>query len=142
MIRKFKKCLITGITGSGGSYLAEYIIKKNKNIKVFGLYRSLGYLNLLKKKYNKKIFFIKVDLRNYQKLKNIIKKIKPDVIFHIASNADVRRSFDYPIECTHNNNTITSNLLESLRQLKLNPITLICSTSEVYGAVKKKKIFR
>lgn len=140
MSRKFKKCLITGITGSGGSYLAEYIIKKNKNIKVFGLYRSLGNLNLLKKKYNKKIFFIKVDLRNYKKLKNIIKKIKPDVIFHIASNADVRRSFDYPIECTHNNNTITSNLLESLRQLKLNPITLICSTSEVYGAVKKKDI--
>ena len=122
MNRKFKKCLITGITGSGGSYLAEYIIKKNKNIKVFGLYRSLGYLNILKKKCNKKIFFIKVDLCNYQKLKNIIKKIKPDVIFHIASNADVRRSFDYPIECTHNNNTITSNLLETLRQLKLNPI--------------------
>jgi GDP-mannose 4,6-dehydratase len=140
MNRKFKKCLITGITGSGGSYLAEHIIKKNKNIKVFGLYRSLGNLNILKKNYNKKIFYSKVDLCNYQKLKNIIKKIKPDVIFHIASNADVRRSFDYPIECTHNNNTITSNLLEALRQLKLNPITLICSTSEVYGAVKKKDI--
>ena len=135
-----KIALITGITGSGGSYLAEYIIKKNKNIKVFGLYRSLGNLNILKKHCNKKIFFFKVDLCNYLKLKNIIKKIKPDVIFHIASNADVRRSFDYPIECTHNNNTITSNLLESLRQLKLNPIILICSTSEVYGAVKKKDI--
>ena len=140
MNRKFKKCLITGITGSGGSYLAEHIIKKNKNIKVFGLYRSLGNLNILKKNCNKKIFYFKVDLCNYQKLKNIIKKIKPDVIFHIASNADVRRSFNYPIECTHNNNTITSNLLETLRQLKLNPITLICSTSEVYGAVKKKDI--
>ncbi len=35
MNRKFKKCLITGITGSGGSYLAEYIIKKNKNIKEY-----------------------------------------------------------------------------------------------------------
>ena len=32
--RKFKKCLITGITGSGGSYLAEYILLKDiYNIK-------------------------------------------------------------------------------------------------------------
>ena len=35
--RKFKKCLITGITGSGGSYLAEYILLKDKNIKIFGI---------------------------------------------------------------------------------------------------------
>ena len=28
MNRKFKKCLITGISGSGGSYLAEYILSK------------------------------------------------------------------------------------------------------------------
>jgi GDP-4-dehydro-6-deoxy-D-mannose reductase len=140
MNRKFKKCLITGITGSGGSYLAEHIIKKEKKIKIFGLYRSEGYLNLLKKKYPKKIMFFKVDLCNFKKLNNTLKKIKPDVIFHLASNADVRGSFDNPIECTHNNNTITTNLLESLRKLRLNPITLICSTSEVYGAVSRKDI--
>ena len=37
MSRKFKKCLITGITGSGGSYLAEYISKfeKKYNYMVF-----------------------------------------------------------------------------------------------------------
>ena len=30
MSRAFKNCLITGITGSGGSYLAEHILKKIK----------------------------------------------------------------------------------------------------------------
>ena len=49
MSRKFKRCLITGITGSGGSYLAEYILKKDKNIKIFGVYRSNGFLKLLRK---------------------------------------------------------------------------------------------
>ena len=34
--RKFKKCFITGITGSGGSYLAEHIYKKDKQIKLYG----------------------------------------------------------------------------------------------------------
>ena len=39
-----------------------------------------------------------------------------------------------------NNNNITLTLLESLRTLKINPILMICSTSEVYGLVKKNEI--
>jgi GDPmannose 4,6-dehydratase/GDP-4-dehydro-6-deoxy-D-mannose reductase len=138
--RNFKKCLITGITGSLGSYLAEYILKKNKNIKIFGLYRSAGYLNFLKKKYKNRIFFFKIDLNNYAQLEKILKKIKPDLIFHLASNADVRMSFEKPIDCTINNNLITSNLLEALRRLKINPINIVCSTSEVYGSVNTKDL--
>ena len=49
-MRNFKRCLITGITGSGGSYLAEHILKKNNNTNVYGFYRSEGYLKFLKKK--------------------------------------------------------------------------------------------
>jgi len=140
MNRRFKKCLITGITGSGGSYLAEYILKKDSNIKISGLYRSNGYLNFLKKKYKKRIIFYKIDLRNFSKLKKILKIINPDLIYHLASNADVKMSFDKPINCTVNNTIITVNLLEALRSLKINPITIICSTSEVYGAVNKKDL--
>ena len=49
-MRKFKKCFITGITGAGGSYLAEHIHKKNNKIKIIGTYRSKGFLNILTKK--------------------------------------------------------------------------------------------
>ena len=38
-MRKFKNCLITGITGSGGSYLYEKILEKDKNIIIYGTYR-------------------------------------------------------------------------------------------------------
>ena len=38
--RNFKNCLITGITGSGGSYLAEHINNKNKKIKILGTTRK------------------------------------------------------------------------------------------------------
>ena len=109
-MRKFKKCLITGVTGSGGSYLAEYILQKDKYIKIYGFYRSPGYLEFLKKKH-KRIKFYKVDLNNFQITKNKLKKVKPDVIFHLASNADVRGSFDKPKEIVSNNNNITLNLL-------------------------------
>jgi GDP-mannose 4,6-dehydratase len=141
MSRNFKRCIVTGATGSGGSYLVEHLIKKDKNIKIFALYRSKGYLNFLKKNYkNNNIYFIKIDLQNFSGIKKIIKKIRPDLIFHMASDADVRGSFDNPISCTSNNNLITVNLLEAIRQTKINPIVVICSTSEVYGSVTKKDI--
>ena len=50
MNRTFKRCLITGIGGSGGSYLAEYIIKNSPSTKIFGFRRSEGYSKYLKKK--------------------------------------------------------------------------------------------
>jgi GDPmannose 4,6-dehydratase/GDP-4-dehydro-6-deoxy-D-mannose reductase len=140
MNRSFKNCLITGITGSGGSYLAEHILKRDNKIKIFGLYRSNGYKNLLKKNSDKRISLFKIDLNNFYNLRKFIKKKKPEVIFHIASSADVRLSFDDPINVTNNNNLITVNLLEAVRQLNQSPIIIICSTSEVYGNVTKKDI--
>ena len=137
MSRSFKKCLITGITGSGGSYLAEHIISKNLKTKIYGFYRSKGYKDLLQNK--NKINFFKVNMTNYGDTYNALKKIKPDLIFHLASNADVRGSFDEPILHTKNNTIITVNLLESIRKLNFNPLIIICSTSEVYGNVKKKR---
>ena len=138
MTRKFKSCLITGITGSGGSYLAEHIISKNLKTKIHGFYRSRGYLDLLKKNHGSKINFLKVDLTNYKKTLDGLKKSKPDLIFHLASNADVRGSFDEPLLHTKNNTSITANLLEAVRRLKIDPLIIICSTSEVYGNVKRK----
>ena len=135
--RKFKKCLITGITGSGGSYLAEHILLKDKRIKIFGIYRSIGNKNLLK---NKRIKLLKCDLCNFNKTQKIIKKINPSVIFHLASTANVRDSFNSPRKTIENNNAITLNLLEVIRINKINPLIIICSTSEVYGKINKKDV--
>ena len=135
--RNFKKCLITGITGSGGSYLAEHILSKNNKIKIFGIYRSAGNKNLLK---SKRIKLLKGNLCNFNKTQKIIKKINPDLIFHLASTANVRESFDLPRKTIENNNAVTLNLLEVIRINKINPLIIICSTSEVYGKVSKKDI--
>ena len=67
-MRKFKKCLITGITGSGGSYLAEKIYNISPKTQIIGSYRSDGYKKLLLKKI-RKIKLVKLDLTNYKKTK-------------------------------------------------------------------------
>ena len=116
MSRHFRRCLITGITGSGGSYLAEHIISKNLKTKIYGFYRSSGYIKLLKKKHRNKINFLKIDLTSYEKTFNGLKISKPDLIFHLASNADVRGSFNEPLRLhTKNNTLITANLLEAVK---------------------------
>ena len=135
--RNFKNCLITGITGSGGSYLAEHIKKKNKKLKIFGTTRK--ELSEVKGNLKKISRISKLNLLNFDKTKKYLNKIKPDLIFHIASYADVRKSFFYPIKVINNNNKITLNLLEAIRSLKNKPLIVLCSSSEVYGNVSKKK---
>ena len=135
-----KKILITGASGSGGSYLAEHILKK-KNSNVIGLLRNKkkedSYNIKVLKKY--KNFNSKVcSLNNIKKLIKIINLTKPKIIFHLASNADVRKSFFTPHEIVKKNNECTLNLLEAVRLSKINPRIMICSTAEVYGNVKKK----
>ena len=138
-----KIILITGINGSGGSYLAEHLLKRLKKVKIFGTIRknkvikSFNLRNLAK---NKNIKFLKCDLNNFTQTKKIFKKIKFDYIYHLASNADVLSSFSSPREIVINNNNCTLNLLESLRIINSKTKIIICSTSEVYGNIGKKNL--
>ncbi len=139
----FKKILITGITGFVGSHLAEYILKYQKSTKIYGLVRwrspknnisgILDYVNLC---YG--------DLEDYSSLEKILEDVKPDVIFHLAAQSYVDFSFVSPISTLQANVIGTANLLESIKTLKLrqgyNPIIHVCSSSEVYGQVKKEEI--
>ena len=80
-----KNILITGINGSGGSYLAEHLLKKKNINKIFGTIRnknSLKKFNLKNIKKNKKVKFLKCDLNNFNKIKYIIGKQNFDYIFH------------------------------------------------------------
>ena len=134
--RNFKNCLITGITGSGGSYLAEHINNKNKKIKILGTTRKkVSDVNQTLKKISS---ISRLNLLNFNLTKKYLNKTKPELIFHIASYADVRKSFFSPIKVINNNNKITLNLLEAVRKLNIKPLIILCSSSEVYGNVNKK----
>tara|TARA_S200000501_G_scaffold369610_1_gene409362 strand:- start:207 stop:1175 length:969 start_codon:yes stop_codon:yes gene_type:complete len=140
-MRKFKKVLITGISGSGGSYLAEYICNKKPNVLVHGISRwhvTSTNKNLIK--VMNKINLHECDLQDYSSIFNVLKKVKPDAIFHLASHANVRASFDTPLSVMQNNIMGTANLLQAIKDMNINPVIQICSTSEVYGIVSKKDI--
>jgi len=134
--RKFKRCFITGITGSAGSFLAEYILKKDPKIKIFGTFRKKNKLKYINKIKSNRFKLTNLNLLHYKKLKKFLIRSKPDLIYHFASDADVRKSFDLPHQVILNNNNITLNLLEAIREINFKPLIIICSTPEVYGNVE------
>ncbi|MDP3921281.1 MAG: GDP-mannose 4,6-dehydratase [Candidatus Omnitrophota bacterium] len=138
--KKIKRALITGISGSGGSYLAEYLAQ-NQKVEIHGIMRwhsTSAPRNLAAVK--DKCRLHECDLNDLSSVLGVLEKVKPDVIFHLASNANVRASFLYPRAVMENNIMGTLNLFEAIRILKLNPIIQHCSTSEVYGQVDPKNV--
>lgn len=135
-----RKVLITGISGAGGSFLAEYIVNNHPKVKVHGISRwhSATFDNL--KYIRNKITVHEADLTDIASIIEVLRKVKPDAIFNLASYANVLTSFKTPTAVMYNNILGTNNLFEAVRILKINPIIQHCSTSEVYGQVDPKHV--
>lgn len=136
-----KKILITGINGSGASYLAEYIVNNHPNCLIHGIARwhsTNSPKNL--SEIEGMVTIHECDLNDMGSILNVLKTVNPDYIFHIASHANVRTSFVYPLAVLQNNIMGTANLFEAIRASGINPLIQLCSTSEVYGQVDPKNV--
>lgn len=134
-----KKILITGASGFAGSHLTEYLIDNNwKNI--YGTYYSdKGIENLEKVK--DKINLFKLDLTDENQTKELIAKIKPDEIYHLAAFTSAAGSFASPKKTVINNIASQINLFEAVKNNNLNNTKiLIISSAEVYGDVDPKDL--
>ena len=139
--RLFNKVLITGISGSGGSFLADYILENHPSVSVHGVSRwhsTTSLSNLEKSK--KSITLHESDLNDLSSIFGVIKKVKPDAIFHLAAHANVRASFVTPLSVLNNNIIGTANLFEAVRMSGCDPVIQLASTSEVYGQVDRKNV--
>jgi len=136
-----KRVLITGITGSGGSYLAEYIAHNHPSIEIHGIFRwhSTTTTNNLED-IRDQVILHECDLTDLGSVFSVLQDVKPDIIFHMASHANVRISFITPVSVMNNNIVSTLNLFEAVRMTKTDPVVQLCSTSEVYGQVCQEDI--
>lgn len=139
--RKISTVLITGIAGSGASYMAEFIIQNHPDVEVHGISRwhsTTDNENLSSIRH--KIVLYEADLLDFGSTFSVIEQVKPDAIFHLAAYANVRTSFITPYTFLNNNIMGTVNLFEAVRLAKIDPIIQLCSTSEVYGQVDPKYV--
>ena len=142
---KQKVALITGITGQDGSYLAEFLLKKD--YKVHGIKRRSSSLNtqrvdhLYSDPHEKGTNFLLHygDLTDSTNLIRIIQEVQPDEIYNLGAQSHVSVSFESP-EYTANCDALgVLRILEAIRILGLSKKTRLyqASTSELYGLVQE-----
>lgn len=136
-----KRILITGISGSGGSYLAEHVVEHQQGVEVHGISRwhsTSSTQNLAG--IARQVVNHECDLNDFSSVFTVVRQVRPDAVFHLASHANVRASFITPLAVLNNNIMGTANLFEAIRLAGIDPVIQLCSTSEVYGQVDPKDV--
>jgi CDP-paratose 2-epimerase len=128
------KYLITGGCGFLGANLASEVLAKGEELYVFdNLYREGADKNLEWLRGKGDFEFIHADIRNWNDVENVIKSIKPDVIFHLAGQVAMTTSLDNPRMDFEVNARGSLNILESVRKYSPDSIITYSSTNKVYG---------
>jgi GDP-mannose 4,6-dehydratase len=131
--------LITGITGMVGSHLAEYILESHPDVRVHGLVRWRSPLDNIRSVLGR-VTLHQGDLRDLNSLVELMRKVKPARIFHLAAQSYVSVSFVAPADTLQTNVVGTTNLMDAVRIAGLDPLIHICSSSEVYGQVREDEV--
>jgi len=135
-----KKALITGITGQDGSYLAEFLL--SKGYEVHGIIRQASTFNTSRIDHiyvdahepGARLFLHNGDLSDSEQISNIVYNIKPDEVYHLGAQSQVRVSFDIP-EYTGNVTALgTTRILEAIRRSQNKTKFYQASSSEMFGA--------
>jgi GDPmannose 4,6-dehydratase len=125
--------LITGISGFVGPYLAKRLHQLDWD--VYGMVRNRADgkkpERLLSAVDNVKL--LDGDVTDLTSLISILDKTQPDLIFHLASQSYVPRSFTNPLETFRTNSLGTQNLLEAVRLKDIDCKIVFAGSSEEYG---------
>ncbi len=136
-----KKALITGITGQDGSYLAELLLEKG--YEVHGLVRrastfNTGRIDHLYQDYHLnevQLFLHYGDISDSTNLVKLLYRLKPDEIYHLASQSHVRVSFDMPEYTGDITGVGTIRILEAIRETGIESKFYQASSSEMFGKI-------
>ena len=133
--------VVTGTSGFKGAWLAYWL--SNLGAKVTGislkpeknsiLFKSLGLKNKINQHY--------LDITNFYKLNEIIKKTKPDIIFHLAAQSIVSTSYEKPLQTFHTNILGSANVLETYRINRI-PYLVYITSDKCYLNLNTKKNYK
>ena len=135
------KILVTGGSGFIGSNFLNLMVPKYNKTKFLNI-DKLTYAGKVENsriiKNLKNYSFLNIDICNYRKLREVIKKFDPKIVVHFAAESHVDNSIKSPGEFIKSNIIGTYNILRSINK----EIFLIhISTDEVYGHVVNNKSF-
>jgi len=131
-----KKVLITGHTGFKGSWLSVWL--NHLGAEVIGLsldvpsspanFEVSGLQHILSDH--------RLDIRDGEAVCNFIHQHQPDVVFHLAAQALVRPSYEFPIETLSTNAMGSANVLDALRGLESQVVAVMITSDKAYDNVE------
>ena len=135
-----KVALITGITGQDGSYLAELLLAKG--YKVHGIVRRVALEDEIHRLWRIRnirddITLHSASLESYASLFNIVQKIKPDELYHLAAQSYVTYSFEDEFSTLNTNINGTHHMLSAAKEINNNLRFYFASSSEMFGKVQQ-----
>ncbi|MFC1756237.1 CDP-glucose 4,6-dehydratase [Patescibacteria group bacterium] len=132
-IYKGKKVLVTGHTGFKGTWLTIWLTKLGADVAGFSLPElPTDPSNFDLSKVTEKIKDYRGDVRNIDELKKVIDKHKPELIFHLAAQPILLRSYDEPRLTFETNAMGTVNMLECVKESESVKAVVSITTDKVY----------
>ena len=131
-----RKILVSGGTGFIGSHLVEYLTGIGADVVV--PHQSLDPKSYFKdRKLDEKVILANCDLKNFQRVFDIVCKYEIDYIFHLAAQPIVTVAYDNPKGTFDNNILGTVNILESARLYGKVSGILVTSSDKAYGKLPR-----
>lgn len=126
--------LLTGGTGYIASHTAVSLLEENIEVVLFDnlINSSIDVVQKLEKITNKKVNFIKGDIRDTQTLIKVIRENNINAVLHFAGLKAVGESVCKPLEYFENNVYGTISLLQAMQTCGVNKI-VFSSSATVYG---------
>ena len=133
-IKMRKVALITGIIGQDGYYLSKLLL--SKDYEVHGMIQSKTQLlssSLIELVDNENFFTHIGDMTDTSNLNRLLEKIKPDEIYHLASQSHVDLSFEIPEYTTQVNALGTLRLLDAIKSSEIRTRLFHLSTPYLFS---------
>ena len=131
-----KTVVITGHTGFKGSWLSIWLKMAGANIVGIALDPNTEPSHFEAALLGKELTDHRVDIRNFNKIDEIIKASSPDFVFHLAAQPLVRESYINPIDTYSVNMMGTIHVLESLRTLDKHCAAIFITSDKCYDNVE------
>ncbi len=132
------KVLITGITGFAGSHLAEFCLE-NEKVEIYGTVRPRSRMDNITH-IQDKLILVDCDIRDAISVRQVIEKVRPDYVFHLAAQSFVPTSWHAPAETLTTNVVGEVAIFEAVMEIGLDTRIQIACSSEEYGFVKEDEV--
>ncbi|WP_413853808.1 CDP-glucose 4,6-dehydratase [Candidatus Ruminimicrobium bovinum] len=135
-----KTVLVTGHTGFKGTWLCLWL--EMLGAKVIGYSIDIPTKPSLFELVKPKCTDIRADIKDFNRLNSVIKKYKPEIIFHLAAQPLVRLSYKETLDTYQSNVIGTANVFESLKKNKFVKAVVAITTDKVYLNNETGKAFK